>query len=100
VPLTAVTFLGTDRALCQTGGTIEILALSIARQLRYPSLSLHFFPSPHLLQLRFELRRQALESIGIFAGKETEQCHGDNLQIEGQTPIAQIVQIVFDTFCD
>src|ERR1700728_3344999 len=37
----------------------------------------------------------AAQSISIPAGKHAEQSHGDDLQIEGQAPVAEVVQIVF-----
>ena len=45
-------------------------------------------------------RNFSTHSISIFAAKKAEQGHGDNLQIEGQTPIAQVIKIVFNPFRD
>src|SRR5580704_2293558 len=40
------------------------------------------------------------KSISILAVEDTEQCHRNDLQIEGQAPVAQIVQIILHALCD
>src|SRR5208282_565063 len=43
-------------------------------------------------------RRCAL--VGALAGEDSYYGHGDDLQIEGQAPVAKVVEIVFDALGD
>src|ERR1019366_3610870 len=40
------------------------------------------------------------QSISILAVEDTQQGHGNDLQIEGEAPVAKIVQIIFDALLD
>src|SRR5580693_997982 len=40
------------------------------------------------------------ELIRVLAVENAEQSHCDDLEVEGQTPVAEIVQIVFHAFSD
>ncbi len=40
------------------------------------------------------------ESISIFTIEDTKQGHGNNLQIEGEAPVPQVIEIVLDTLGD
>src|SRR6266567_1605752 len=44
--------------------------------------------------------RPGTESIRVLAVEDAEQGHGNNLKIEGQAPVAEIVQIVLHSFRD
>ncbi len=44
--------------------------------------------------------RRRRESVGVLAGKHAEQSHGDDLQIEGETPVAKVIKVVFDALGD
>jgi hypothetical protein len=39
-------------------------------------------------------------SICVLAVEDAEQGHGDDLQVEGEAPVAQIVEIVLDALGD
>jgi hypothetical protein len=40
------------------------------------------------------------KSISVVAVEDTQQGHSNDLQIEGEAPVAKIIQIVLDTLCD
>src|SRR5271170_4850326 len=38
--------------------------------------------------------------VGVLAGEDSYHGHGDDLQIEGQTPVSKIVEIILHALCD